>query len=143
MEMHPRPKSPLAEEANSVLPRLKCGQAPKSVGYRKPTEFIQDPSRQRTAEDLSPEERASAPGCPLRSGDTKRAGFSAELKVSNVQQAVHKLSRAVQPLSGGLRNPGQLNPTRFLLTPRWFFPDDMEVHAEASLNTSLAALIPD
>ena len=78
----------------TVLPRLKCGQALKSVGYRKPTEFIQDPSRQKTAEDQSPEERASAPGCPLRSGDTKRAGFSAELKVSNVQQAVHKLSGA-------------------------------------------------
>jgi hypothetical protein len=47
------------------------------------------------------------------------------------------------PITGCLRNPGQLIPTPFLLTPRWFVPDDMEVHAEASSNTSLAALIPD
>jgi hypothetical protein len=41
-------------------------------------------------------ERANMPGFPLRSGDTKRAGFSAELKISNVRQAVHKLSGKVQ-----------------------------------------------
>ena len=30
-----------------------------------------------------------------------------------------------------------------LFDPTMVWPDDMEVHAEASLNTSLAALIPD
>jgi hypothetical protein len=80
----------------ALLPHLKCGQATKSVGCRKPAEFIQDPLPQKTAEDLSPEERASAPGCPLRSGDRKRAGFSVELMVSNDQQTVHKLRGAVQ-----------------------------------------------
>src|SRR5467141_2863 len=68
-----RVQIPLGTPQMGVLPHLRCGQAAKAVGYRKPTEFIQDPSRQKTAEDLSPEERASAPGCPLRSGDTKRA----------------------------------------------------------------------
>jgi hypothetical protein len=83
--MPEKPSDTYHHLVDGVLPRLKCGQAVKSVEYRKPTEFIQDPSRQKTAEDLSPEERASAPGCPLRSGDTKRAGFSVELMVSNVQ----------------------------------------------------------
>ena len=46
-------------------------------------------------------------------------------------------------LTGCLQNPGKLIPTPFFLTPRRFFPDDREVHAEASSNTSLAALIPD
>ena len=51
-------------KAASVLPRLKCGQAGKSSRYRKPLEFIQDPSPQKTAEDLSPEERASTSAVP-------------------------------------------------------------------------------
>jgi hypothetical protein len=34
-------------------------------------------------------------GCPLRSGDSKRAGFSVELMGSNVQQTVRKLGGAV------------------------------------------------
>ncbi len=50
----------------------------------------------KTTEDLSPEERGSAPGCPLRSGVTNTAGFSVELMVSNIQQTVHKLSGAQQ-----------------------------------------------
>ena len=78
-----------------VVPHLRFGQAAKSVGCRKPAEFIQDPSPQKKAEDLSPEERASPPGCPLRSGDRKRAGFYVELMVSYDQQTVHKLSGAV------------------------------------------------
>jgi hypothetical protein len=63
-------EKPMAYEylrAADVLPRLKCGQAAKPVGYRKPTEFIQDPSPLKTTEDLSPEERGGALGCPLRS----------------------------------------------------------------------------
>jgi hypothetical protein len=63
---------------------------------RKPTESIQDPSPQKTAEGLSPEERASVPGCPLKSGDLKRAGFSVELTGFNVQQTAQKLSGAVE-----------------------------------------------
>jgi hypothetical protein len=79
-----------------VLPHLKCGQAAKPVGYRKPTDFIQDLSPLKTTEDLSPEGRGSAPGCPLRSGVTKTAGFSVELIVSNIRETVYKLSGAVQ-----------------------------------------------
>jgi hypothetical protein len=41
------------------------------------------------AADLSPEERASAPGCPLRSEELKRAGFSVELMAA----MFNKLSR--------------------------------------------------
>jgi hypothetical protein len=77
------------------VPRLNCGEAAKPVGYRKPTEFIQDPSPLKTTEDLSPEERGSAPGGPLRGGVTKTAGFSAEWMVSNIQITVHKLCGAV------------------------------------------------
>jgi hypothetical protein len=80
---------------SGVLPRLKCGQTAKSVGYRKATEILQDPSSQKTGEDLSPEQWASAPGCPLSSGATKRAEFSVEWMGSNVQQTVHKLTEAV------------------------------------------------
>jgi len=35
-----------------VLPRLMCEQAAKSVGCRKPTKFIQDPSPQKIAEEF-------------------------------------------------------------------------------------------
>lgn len=49
----------------------------------------------KTAEGLAPETRARAPGYPLRSGESKRAGFSLELMVSNLQETVYKLSGAV------------------------------------------------
>jgi hypothetical protein len=51
-----------------------------------------------TAETLSTESRASVPGCPLRSGDSKRAEFFAEKIVYHVQQTVQKLSEAIQSL---------------------------------------------
>jgi hypothetical protein len=52
--------------------------------------------KQQTAEGLSPESRASAPGCPLRSEELKRAEFFAEMIVYNIQQTVQRLSGAVQ-----------------------------------------------
>src|SRR4029077_14240618 len=84
-----------------VVPHLRFAQAAKSVGCRKPTEFIQNPSQRKIAEGLLPESRASAPGCPLRSGDSKRAEFSVELMVSNVQPTVQKLSGQYRHLSRG------------------------------------------
>ncbi len=39
-----------------------------------------------------PESRASVPGSPLKSGDSKWAEFFAERLIYNVQQTVHKLS---------------------------------------------------
>ena len=62
----------------------------------KPTEIIQNPSPQKTAETLSTESRASVPDCPLGSGDSKWAEFFAEKVVYNVQPTVQKLSGAVQ-----------------------------------------------
>src|SRR2546426_12546741 len=69
----------------TVVPHLRFGQATKSVGCRKPTEFIQEPSQQKTPEALLPESRRTPPVCPLSSGDSKRAEFSVELMVCNVQ----------------------------------------------------------
>jgi hypothetical protein len=83
------------EEIPIVVLHLIFGPDPKLDGCRKPTEIIQHPSERKIAEDLSLESRSSAPGCPLRSGDLKKAGFSAELMGSNVQQTVQKLSGAV------------------------------------------------
>ena len=45
---------------------------------RKPAEFSENPSQQKTAEGLSPESRASVPGYPLRSGDSKRGPNSSQ-----------------------------------------------------------------
>jgi hypothetical protein len=69
-----------------------------SAGYRKPAECIQNPSQPKTPKGLSPESRASAPGCSLRSGDSKRAELFAEMRVDNVQQTAEKLSGAVHLL---------------------------------------------
>jgi hypothetical protein len=55
---------------------------------------------QKTAEDLSPEERASASGSLLRNGDTKMVEFSEEFKVSTVHQTVYKLSGTAHSLEG-------------------------------------------
>src|SRR3981081_4630760 len=63
---------------------------------QNPTEMIENPSQQKTAEAHSTDSRANASGCPLRSEDLKRAGFSVELMGSHVQQTVQKLSRAAQ-----------------------------------------------
>jgi len=85
----------IKQEIHAAVPHLNCGQVAESARCRKPTEFIQNSSQQKTAEGLSTGYRASAPGCPLKSGNSKRAGFSVELMVSNVQQTVRKLSGAV------------------------------------------------
>jgi hypothetical protein len=66
-----------------------------SAECRKPAEFIQDPSQRKTAEDLSPESRASVPGCSLRSGNSKRAEFFGDRVVYTSQQTAQKLSGAV------------------------------------------------
>ena len=78
------------------MPCLKCRQVAESTGCRKPTESIQNPLQQKTAEGLSPESRASVPGCPLGSSDSKRAELIADTIVYNVQQTAQKLSGAVQ-----------------------------------------------
>ena len=82
----------------SVVPHFKLWTGGLVSWMLEPPEFIQDPSPQKTAEGLSPESRASVPGCPLRSGDSKRAEFLAERIVYNVQQTVRKLSGAVHVL---------------------------------------------
>jgi hypothetical protein len=63
---------------------------------QNPTEIIENPSQQKTAEAQSTDSRASTPGYPLRSGDSKRAEFFAERMVYNVQQTVKTVSGAVQ-----------------------------------------------
>jgi hypothetical protein len=57
----------------------KQPRPPLSGDDRKPTEFIQNPSELKTVEALSKESRPSEPGCPVRNGDSKKAGFSAEM----------------------------------------------------------------
>lgn len=51
---------------------------------------------ERSRHDLHVCRKVFDPGCPLRSRDLKRVGFSVELTDSNVQQTVQKLSGAVQ-----------------------------------------------
>ena len=49
-----------------------CGQVARSVGCRKPTEFVQGSSPHKTVERFSPESPANVSGCLLRSGNSKQ-----------------------------------------------------------------------
>jgi hypothetical protein len=87
-------------------------------------EFIQNPSHQKTAEHLSPESRANAPGCPFESEDSKRVEFFAEWMVAmfnklssnhagqytlSFHHPIHRsLSRANCPFRKGPRFQGPL-----------------------------------
>ena len=52
------------------------------------------PSRRKTAEALSTESRASAPGCPLRSGASDATEFFIKRLVTNEKRSVRNLSGA-------------------------------------------------
>ena len=95
----------IKREIHAVVPHLNCGRVAESVRCSKPTEFIQNSSQRKTAEGLSPQSRASVPGCPFASGDSKAAGFSVEMIVYNVQQTAQKLSGAVHFSSSSPREP--------------------------------------
>ena len=52
------------------------------------------PSQRKTAETLSTKSRASAPGCPLRSGASEATELFTKRMVTNEKRPVHKLSGA-------------------------------------------------
>ena len=63
------------------------------------------PSQRKTAETLSTKSRASAPGCPLRSGASEATEFFTKGMVTNEKRPVHKLSGAEQGESTSVLAP--------------------------------------
>jgi hypothetical protein len=90
MNITPAVQPKVSFNPTAVLHR-NYGQLADLRGRGKPSEFIQHPSERKTAEHLSPESRASAHGCPLKSGASKRTGLSAELIMCTAQLTVQKL----------------------------------------------------
>src|SRR4029077_12255879 len=81
--------------------------------------------------------------CPMRSGDSKRAGFSVELMVSNLQETVYNLTGAQHPQLLILRASGSkrklLPTTRLFQSPGSSFDLLSRLHfTEIALNHFLS-----